>query len=314
VRPRNRNRLLRRSALGGVLACVAGAVLPVAPAGADPGAPTIAGTPAPGVVGSPYAFPYDVTGDPSCSAPTGTLPPGLDFEAGTCILSGTPTAAGSYPFTVTATNGISPDATIDSTVEVSPAPPTITGTPPPGQFWSLYTFTFTTTGTPTVTVSAGTPPPGLTLAPDGTLSGRPTRAGTYAFTVRADNGVDPAATEAVQIVIVPKPHITVTDARARERNAGLTAMTFVVSLTRAGIYDIPVHWTTANGTATAPSDFQAASGDLTFAPGELSKTITVWVRGDRRRERNETFTVRLSRTTHAEFDDQVAVGTIVNDD
>jgi hypothetical protein len=75
-----------------------------------------------------------------------------------------------------------------------------------------------------------------------------------------------------------------------------------------------VHWVTANGTAKAPSDFQAASGDLTFAPGELSKTITVQVRGDRQKERNETFTVKLSRTTHAEFDDAVAVGTILNDD
>jgi chitinase len=244
----------------------------------------------------------------------GTLPPGLLFEAGTCVLSGTPTAAGSYPFTVTATNGGSPDATIDSTVQVSPAPPTITGTPPSGQFWSLYSYTFTTTGNPTVTVSAGAPPLGLTLAPDGTLSGRPTRAGTYAFTVTADNGVSPVATEDVQIVIVPKPHITVTDARAKEGSTGLTALTFVVSLTRTGLYDIPVHWTTANGTAKAPGDYQAASGDLTFAPGELSKTITVQVRGDRVKERNETFSVRLSRTTHAEFDDDVAVGTIVNDD
>jgi hypothetical protein len=77
---------------------------------------------------------------------------------------------------------------------------------------------------------------------------------------------------------------------------------------------ITVAYATANGTATAGSDYQAASGCLTFAPGETSKTITVQVVGDRLPESNETFFVNLSSPTNSTVADGQGAGTIFDDE
>jgi len=68
-------------------------------------------------------------------------------------------------------------------------PATISGTPPAGVVGEPYSFTFTTggTGQATVTLDSGVMPPGLTLAPDGALTGSPTAAGDFNFTARATN-------------------------------------------------------------------------------------------------------------------------------
>jgi hypothetical protein len=57
---------------------------------------------------------------------------------------------------------------------------------------------------------------------------------------------------------------------------------------------VTVGYVTANGTATAPADYTATSGTLTFAPGETAKTVTVAVVGDTVFEGDETFTLVLS--------------------
>ncbi|MDP9219421.1 MAG: Ig-like domain repeat protein [Actinomycetota bacterium] len=69
------------------------------------------------------------------------------------------------------------------------APARISGTPPAGTVATPYSFAFTTAGTAPVTVSLASCslPPGLSLASDGTVSGTPTAAGTYPFTVHAEN-------------------------------------------------------------------------------------------------------------------------------
>ena len=76
-----------------------------------------------------------------------------------------------------------------------------------------------------------------------------------------------------------------------------------------------VNYSTANGTATAGSDYVSVSGTLTFAPGQTSKTLTVWIVGDKKKEANETFNVRLvGNLGPANIVDGTGVGTIVNDD
>ncbi len=76
-----------------------------------------------------------------------------------------------------------------------------------------------------------------------------------------------------------------------------------------------VDFATANGTATAPSDYTANSGTVTFAPGVTSQTVTVQVNGDTTVEPNETFNVNLTNATgNATIADAQGVGTIVNDD
>ena len=76
-----------------------------------------------------------------------------------------------------------------------------------------------------------------------------------------------------------------------------------------------VSYSTSNGTATAESDYQSASGTVTFAAGETSKTISVLVNGDRAGEVNETFSVNLSLVEgNAVLADSQATGTIVDDE
>ena len=99
-----------------------------------------------------------------------------------------------------------------------------------------------------------------------------------------------------------------------EGNAGTANATFTVTLSAAYGQPVTVNYSTANGTATAGSDFQAASGTLTFAPGETSKTINVAVLGDQMFEPNETFAVNLYGATNATIGGGTGIGTIVNDD
>src|SRR5207247_7108928 len=88
-----------------------------------------------------------------------------------------------------------------------------------------------------------------------------------------------------------------------------------VSLSTASGQTVTVPYATADGTATlAGSDYQAASGTLTFAPGIISKTISVLVNGDTVTEPDETFVVNLSSPTNAMLSNAQGTGTILNDD
>jgi hypothetical protein len=111
------------------------------------------------------------------------------------------------------------------------------------------------------------------------------------------------------------PHsISINNATVTEGNTGTASATFTVRLDAATNQAITVSYATADGTATAGSDYQAASGTLTFAPGEASKTITVFVNGDRLPEPNETFVLNLSSPTNATIADGQGVGTILDDE
>jgi len=110
------------------------------------------------------------------------------------------------------------------------------------------------------------------------------------------------------------PSITINDASITEGDSGTSQMTFTVKLSQAASGPVTVNYTTANGSATAGSDYTAASGTLTFAAGETSKTIAVAIAGDTVVEPNETFTVNLSAASGATIAHASATGTIVDND
>src|SRR5205807_8957784 len=95
---------------------------------------------------------------------------------------------------------------------------------------------------------------------------------------------------------------------------GAKTLTFTVTLAAASIQTITVNFATTNGTATAPSDYLATSGMLTFNPGDLTKTIGVTINGDQLFEPDETFTVNLSNPVNATISRGTGTGTILNDD
>ena len=106
--------------------------------------------------------------------------------------------------------------------------------------------------------------------------------------------------------------VSVADARAREGED--ETIDFAVSLSRAASGPVSVTYATADGSATAGSDYTATSGTLTFAAGETSKTVSVPVLDDAHDEGDETLTLRLSAATGAVIADGVATGTIENTD
>jgi hypothetical protein len=78
---------------------------------------------------------------------------------------------------------------------------------------------------------------------------------------------------------------------------------------------VTVGFASANGTASAASDYQGVSGTLTFPVGVENATVTVSVVGDTVREPNETFVLNLANpSANAYIGDGQGVATIVNDD
>ena len=112
----------------------------------------------------------------------------------------------------------------------------------------------------------------------------------------------------------PLPSFSINDVTVTEGNAGTASAVFTVTLSAASGQTVSVNYATLDATAAAPGDYTAASGTLSFTPGQLTSTITVLVNGDTAPEANETFNVSLSGGVNATISDATGVGTITNDD
>lgn len=110
------------------------------------------------------------------------------------------------------------------------------------------------------------------------------------------------------------PRLTVNDIRVAEGDSGTTTARFTVTLSAASARPVTVEYVTADGTALAGSDYEAASGTLTFAPGETSKNIDILVRGDLIAENNETFAVTLRNAVGAALAKSSGFAIIDDDD
>lgn len=110
------------------------------------------------------------------------------------------------------------------------------------------------------------------------------------------------------------PRVLIDDVSVREGKKGTTRLDLPVTLSWPTDDTVTVNYATSNGTALAKSDYTATSGTLTFLPGETSRTIAVAIKGDRKREPDETFTVSLSGAVGATIYFWRATATILNDD
>ena len=110
------------------------------------------------------------------------------------------------------------------------------------------------------------------------------------------------------------PSVSIGESSATEGDVGTTTMSFPVTLSAASAQPVSVTYATADGTATAPSDYANTSGTLTFDPGERSKTISVAVVADTAIEQDESFSVAISGALGATIAVGTASGRITNDD
>jgi hypothetical protein len=146
-----------------------------------------------GVKNAPYSTTLASTGNAGTwSITQGALPPGVTLNAATGALSGTPTAADDYLFTVTFTETAAQTKDTQGLVlHVSPAansPAISTATLPNGTVGAAYTAQLDGAGTGTWTITKLSLPPGLVLSTNpltpGKISGTPTTAGDYIFQVK----------------------------------------------------------------------------------------------------------------------------------
>ena len=178
-----------------------------------------------GTVGIPYSIPLRAQGGeiPYIWALTsGTLPPGLQVGSGGS-LTGTPTQAGNYTFTLTVSDFSGQTASVTSTVIIASAFSFTTPSPlPPGTVGVAYSEQINvtpTTGRYTFSLSAAanSPLPGwLSLVPTSTtpastLTGTPTTPGTFTFTIMAADSASHTASQTYTLVIGPAP-VTITPA------------------------------------------------------------------------------------------------------
>ena len=111
------------------------------------------------------------------------------------------------------------------------------------------------------------------------------------------------------------PILSINDVTVTEGNAGTVQAIFTVSLSAASSQVVTVDYATANGTATAGSDYVSIGvTTLTFPIGVTSQPVIVTVNGDTAVEGNETFFVNLSNPASATIADGQGIGTIINDD
>ncbi len=149
------------------------------------------------ILGKSYSQPFSYTGGSGIVTFTltgGSLPPGLTISGAT--ITGTPTTAGNYSFTVQAADQSTPpqQSTASLSLTVVNVLTISTTQVPNGMVGNPYSFQFTSSGgLSPINWSCNFPPPGLTFNMNGTLSGTPTQSGTYTMQVSAnDAGFYPA--------------------------------------------------------------------------------------------------------------------------
>jgi len=108
--------------------------------------------------------------------------------------------------------------------------------------------------------------------------------------------------------------VSISDVSVIEGNSGTSSAVFTVRASAPHEKFIQVNYSTANGTATAPSDYVAKTGNVFFLPGEIEKTVVITVNGDTETEPNENFLVNLTFADTAAIVRGQATGTIINDE
>jgi len=99
-----------------------------------------------------------------------------------------------------------------------------------------------------------------------------------------------------------------------EGDSGTQQLIFTITLDKSADDDVSVDFSTSDGSASAGSDYQSASGTVTIPKGSLSSTVAVTILGDTDVEQNETFTLMLTNPVNADLNVADAVGSIINDD
>ena len=109
------------------------------------------------------------------------------------------------------------------------------------------------------------------------------------------------------------PELRLASIRVGEPVIGTRAAVFQAFLSRSHENPTAFSWATqSTGSATPGADYVEGNGTVTFAPGEITKTIEVMVRADTQTEADETFRLRLTNPQSLRLMQDYAYATIVD--
>ena len=210
------------------------------------------------------------------SITAGSLPTGLSLTAATGAISGTPSAAGTFNFTADIADNAGAVATQALSVVVNPTVAIVTPSLPGGTQDTAYSTSITKTGgtSPfTWSIVVGSLPAGLSLtAATGAISGTPSAAGTFDFTVSVVDAVGSTDSRALSIGIAAPPNITTTSLPG-----GISGVTYSVALSGTG-GTAPLDWAITVGALPAGLSLDGATGTIVGAPsttGTFGFTVRV---------------------------------------
>ena len=227
-----------------------------------------------GTAGSPYSQTLSASGGTppySWTVIQGALPSGLSLNGASGGLSGTPSAANTFQFTIQATDTAGAKATQALTLVIAPSVSKLTITTtsplPDGRVGTAYTEAFAASGGTapyTWSVSEGALPAGLSLDPGGTLGGTPTAANVFSFTLRAVDQNNLSASKAFTLTVAAStPSLTVTTTSPLP--AGTAGSPYSQTLSASGGTP-PYHWTVIQGALPGGILLDGSSGALAGTP------------------------------------------------
>ena len=225
-----------------------------------------------GIVGISYSAACSASGGQSpytFSLSAGALPTGLSLNSSTCAITGTPTTNGTFNFSVkvTDTETTPQSFTQPLSITVSPALTITSTTAPNGSVGLAYSFVLTAqNGTPgyTWSIVSGALPAGLSLNPSsGLISGTPTTAGSYSFTVKVTDSGSPQQTQSLPFSNVSiAAGLTITTTYLPNGTAG-TAYTGPLAAQNG---NPPYTWSVASGSLPAGLALNSSSGAISGTP------------------------------------------------
>jgi hypothetical protein len=222
------------------------------------------------------------------SVASGSLPPGITVNSSAGTLTGTPTAAGSFSFTVALQDSSRPTQHAAQALSISisaastTSPLTIsTSSLPAGTAQASYSAAVSASGGTTPyswSVASGSLPPGITLGSStGALVGTPSASGTFSFSigVQDSSSTSQHATQALSISIAPA--VSTVHISTSSLPAGAVQVAYSAALSATG-GTAPYTWSLTGGTLAPGLALSSATGAITGTPtqaGSFLFTATV---------------------------------------